>query len=401
MDINKCTDSNEKLFLYNYTHCDNESESLIKECRGIIKTSDGKIIVQTFNYTDEYLDTDAAGIHGRIQNIDEWHIRYSMEGTLIRVFYYDNEWYISTHKKLNAFKSRWSCRDTFGDIFRMGLQEVFGSECESDVLQEFLARLDKSKIYVFLLRSNHENRIVCQAHYVGKREQIVYVGFFTTPDFAFVLNNGVTESSIVDDVGDGSNDAESWLRALAAPKATVPVTTVDDLIALAGTVNPFEYQGLIMFHKQSRDHFKIVHHKYHDLSKLRDNNPNLRFRYLELRQDAEKIQQLYALYPRFADMFDDYEDILHKIARMILHFYVSRYIKNKYVTLPREEYLVMKKCHEWYLSDRVNNRIFTAKIMEFLNMEPPLNLYKMIRRFLANQPRDNWHVVIPQQTFRN
>lgn len=387
----KCTDSNGKLFLYNYTHCDNESETDIKECRGLVKSNEDKVVVKTFNYTEEYVDTEVEKITKKIPNIDDWDIRYSMEGTLIRVFFYDEEWYIATHKKLNAFKSRWSCRETFGDIFRKGLHDMFSSESVSDnILIEFLDQLDKTRTYLFLLRSNQENRIVCQAHFVKRNENIVYVGYFSD-SFRFHINNGEADTK--------------WLSSFIAPtKIDTPITSVADIFSVINEINHFEYQGLIFFNKHTNDHFKVVHHKYHELFLLRDNNPNLRFRYLELRNDPEKIKQLYTLYPRSADTFDEYENILYKIARMIYHFYVSRYIKNKYVTLPREEYMIMKKCHDWYLSDRVHNRIFTKKIMEFLGQEPPLHLYKMIRRFMANEPRQNyqnWNYQQAQHSFVN
>lgn len=376
----KCTDSNGKLNLYNYTECDNNSSPEIKMCRGVIKDLEENIVVQTFGYTDEYVTNDVDIIKDRLKNIEDWEIRYSLEGTLLRIFYYDEEWYITTHKKLNAFKSRWSCKDTFGEIFRKSLYEMFGSEAQTDdVLVEFYTQLDKEKIYLFLVRSNQENRIVCQTHYVKKNEKIVHVGSFDK-EFKFTLNNG----------GD-----EGWVGRLCVPLSPPPFQTSDEMIEYINNVNHFEYQGLIFFDKNSSDQFKIVNPTYHQLYVLRDNNPNLRFRYLEIRNDPEKVKQLYTLYPRSADIFDEYENIIYKIARMIYHFYVNRYIKNRYITLPREEYLIMKKCHDWYLSDRQNNRIFTNKIKEFLAEEPPLNLYKMIRQFIANnnnQPIKNNHM---------
>jgi hypothetical protein len=338
---------------------------------------DDNIVVQTFGYTDEYVTNDTDIIKERIKNIEDWDIRYSLEGTLLRIFYYDNEWYITTHKKLNAFKSRWSCKDTFGEIFRKSLYEMFGNEADTDdVLADFYGELDKEIIYLFLIRSNQENRIVCQAHYTKKNEKIIYVGSFDK-EFKFSLNKENSENA-------------GWLGRLCSPLSPPQFQSVDEVIEYINNINHFEHQGLIFFDKNSCDQFKIVNPAYHQLYLLRDNNPNLRFRYLEIRNDPEKVKQLYTLYPRSADIFDEYEDILHKIARMIYHFYVNRYIKNRYITLPREEYLIMKKCHEWYLSDRQNNRIFTNKIIEFLREEPPLSLYKMIRQFIANnQPVRN------------
>lgn len=375
----KCTDSNGKLSVFNYTFCDNQSNSDVKSTRGVVIDKDNQVIVKTFGYTDEFLLSDREEIERRLQNLGDWDVQYSLEGTLIRVFSYDNEWYISTHKKLNAFKSRWSCRETFGEIFRKGIHELFYEEAKmDDVLAEFLEGLDKEKVYLFLLRSNQENRIVCQAHFVKKLEKIIHVGCFDSEGH-FLINRG---------------DHGGWLGRMASPQF-IQVDTLDDVLAMVDNVNHFEYQGLIFFHKERPDQFKIVNPRYHELYQLRDNNPNLRFRYLELRNDPDKVRQLYALYPRSADIFDEYENTLYKIARMIYHYYVSRYIKNKYITLPREEYLIMKKCHDWYLSDRQNNRIFTAKIMEFLSQEPPLNLYKMIRQYMSNQPPRRYYPPVP------
>lgn len=370
----RCTDSDEKLSVYNYVHCDNQSDKETKSARGIVYDKDKNVIVKTFGYTDEYISSSRREAEERMGcNLSDWNVCHSMEGTLLRVFHYDNEWYLSTHKKLNAFRSRWSCRDTFGEIFRKNLYEIY--EEHDDLLNEFFSRLDKEKVYVFLLRNNNENRIVCQTHFIKNNERIVYVGFFEK-NGNFHLNQG--------------NPEEEWLQKMVFPKI-LDIETVDAVFETLQSINPYEYQGLIFFSKSSNDQFKVLHPRYAELFKLRDNNPNLRFRYLELRNDPDKKKQLYSLYPRSADVFDEYENILYKIARMIYHYYVSRYIKNKYVTLPREEYLIMKKCHDWYLCDRQNNRIFTSKIMEFLNEEPPLNLYKMIRQYMSNYQNNKPH----------
>ena len=74
-------------------------------------------------------------------------------------------------------------------------------------------------------------------------------------------------------------------------------------------------------------------------------------------------------------------DYLVKIFSFLLLLNTLRFIKKKYVTLPREEYMIMKKCHIWYMEDRQNNKVFTSKIMEFLNDDSALNIYKMIRHY--------------------
>ena len=90
---------------------------------------------------------------------------------------------------------------------------------------------------------------------------------------------------------------------------------------------------------------------------------------------------LYFLYPRFADTFDEYENALYDIARNINNNYIRRFIKKKYVTVPKEEYQVMKACHTWHLEDRAKNRISLRKVIDILNEQTPTNLNKIIRRY--------------------
>jgi hypothetical protein len=163
------------------------------------------------------------------------------------------------------------------------------------------------------------------------------------------------------------------------------ISSVDELLDRVEELDFNLYQGIIAQHKTNFKQIKIVNKEYEKYYQLRGNNPNVRFRYLELRNYPDKLNDFYYLYPKSATVFDQYEETLHKISRMIYHFYVNRYIKNQFVTLPKEEFLVMKKCHEWYCQDKKMNRVFSKKVMEILNNEPSLHLYKMIRRYNFNQ----------------
>jgi hypothetical protein len=104
-----------------------------------------------------------------------------------------------------------------------------------------------------------------------------------------------------------------------------------------------------------------------------------------VRKDPAMRTEIFNMYPTYQDNFLEYENIIYQIAKLVRYYYVQRYIKNKYVTLPKEEYILMKRCHEWYLQNREENRINVAKVMEILDTEQPVSLYKMIRRYQINQ----------------
>lgn len=355
-------DQDEGLKVLNYHECDRDSSDDLKKVRGWIQeTETGKILFETFPYTEEYNGDEEIPFLTKGQNIlEEWDIYYSMEGCLLRIFWYKDRWYISTNKKLNAFKSRWASRKSFGDIFRDGLVQTNGGN--ENILEVLLDQMDKSKIHLFLVRYNHENRVVCSA----------------PKDFEFVYF-----------IGSWDEEKKTLDREWKHPiKVNTPIaikeipTTIHDLV---NNVDIQKYQGVIFFHKKKNLQIKLYSNEYQRLYKIRNNNPNIRFRYLEVRQDPDVKQEFIRLYPLYEDLFLEYENILYQLAKLIRYYYIQRYIKNKYVTLPKEEYILMKKCHDWYLLNRVENKINVTKVLEILNNEEVLALYKMIRRFQINQ----------------
>ena len=49
----------------------------------------------------------------------------------------------------------------------------------------------------------------------------------------------------------------------------------------------------------------------------------------------------------------------------------------------------MKKCHDWYLTNREENKINVTKVLDIINNEEVMSQYKMIRRFQLNQANMN------------
>jgi hypothetical protein len=377
MDLIKITDSDENLEMRSYSECFNDSPQDLKEHRGLVyEKATQNVIARSFGYTDLYSlekQEEKDKIAELFTNLENWDFFYSFEATLLRVFYYKSKWYIITHKKLDAFKSRWSCRDTFGDLFALALSKIFEQKVEF-VIPWFCGKLDNTKTYFFLLKTNNENRIVCQYDY--KSDKLIFLGTMESGSGENIENKKNAFTMELPEI--------AIFSAFSRPQK-VEIESTEDLLQKTEALNHFEYQGILAMNKETFKQVRVFNTQYKNFYDLRGNNPNLRFRYLELRNDPDKLKLLYFLYPKSADIFDQYEDTLYKISRMIYHFYVNRYIKNQFITLPKEEFIIMKKCHDWYLTDRKNNRIFSKKVMEFMLEEQPLNLYKMIRRFHLNQ----------------
>jgi hypothetical protein len=89
---------------------------------------------------------------------------------------------------------------------------------------------------------------------------------------------------------------------------------------------------------------------------------------------------LYHLYPNWEDRFEDIENTLWEIGRSIYTAYVQRFIKKRFVTVPTEEFMVIRECHKWHEDDRAVNRISINKVIDTMNRQTPTSLNRMIRR---------------------
>lgn len=361
-EVIRVMDSSPLLELYSYDQCHNETDHQIRQCRGYIYTTQKEeLIASNFGYTQVYTMTDdlscteLLGEESRWST--EWVFQYSMEGTLLRLFYFQDRWHLVTNKKLDAYRSRWSSRLSFGELMEIAISKTMHISYAS-----FLESLDPLNMYLFLLRSNHDTRIVCHVH--PKMDLIIFLGCSSLGEFHYL----------------SFQELPHVLPELPRP-TVLPIKHRNDLLHYMNHINVMQYQGILATRVgQNNDQIKFLHPQYASLSEIRGNNPNLRYRYLELRQDPEKVKLLYYLYPRQTELFDSMEGSLHHLSRILYRFYVSRYMKNQFITLPKEEYRVLKKCHEYYLQNKQMNRIYSSKIIDILNSEPTLSLYKMIRR---------------------
>ena len=377
------------LDLYCYVKCADNENPTVKACRGVVM-SGGKLVLQTFGYTPEFLVSARDSIQEYIgDSLNEYRVFDSHEGSLLRVFYAGNKWYVSTHRKLDAYRSKWASRESFGEIFENALAAEYaenedlrgrvgviepGQSASADegtparrLQKAFFGTLDKDKCYCFLVRNTSENRIVCQP---PERPTLYHVGTF-------------------DKLGGFELD-----RDVGVPRPLEnKFTSLDEALNYAKELNPDELQGVILF--SGAKHVKILTDEYSKLFSVRGNEPSVKYRYLQVRMNNSTTDLLYQLYPRYTEIFEDYENKLYAIAQGIYSAYVQRFIKKQYVTVPKEEYQVMRACHSWHLEDRGKNRISQRKVVEKLNEQTPTNLNKMIRHYTTQSEEDKKTGTVP------
>jgi hypothetical protein len=365
----RMTDKNEEtgLELFCYNHCDNNESDFVKKCRGVV-FHDGKLVMSAYPYTDEYSHTELNVLEKVLTNFSKWTFFEAYEGTLLRMFYFSGTWFLTTHRKLNAFRSKWSSKDSFGTLFKRALSTCFKDVPNESILETFQNGLDKNRQYMFLVRNTHENRIVSDPPKNG--EPLVYhVGTFIDGKL-----------DLFDQVG------------LPKPKK-LNFLNIDELVDYVSKINYKEAQGVMCFGPNSTPgvvqgtpgvvQCKVYNSLYHELSRVRGNIPSVKFRYLQVRMTKDLVNKLYSLYPDMIETFEDYEKTLGKIAEYIYNAYTQRFISRYVVTVPVEEYQVVKDCHKWFLLNPRKHYISIQKVISELNKQPPTNLNRMIRRHKA------------------
>lgn len=354
-------DEENNLDLYCYVKCDNNSSESLKKCRGVVFNEEN-VVMCAFPYTDEYVFDDKENVEKIFKSRIKVYDAY--EGALIRMFYFKTKWYITTHRKLNAFESKWASKQSFGTCFKQALyQEIKNNKNLSDklsgeerFLEKFQNTLNKDNQYMFVVRNTHYNRIVCIP---PESPSLFHVG-------TFVNNKLVLDDNI----------------EVSKPKSH-EFKDVEELQNYVKNVDYMKTQGVIVF-TENKKQYKILNDNYNELFMARGNQPSINFRYLQVRMNKDMVDKLYYLYPEMVKNFEDYEDILYEVGKIIYNSYVNRYIKKQYVSLPKEEFVVMKKCHSWHLENRRLNRISINVVMDIINEQYPTNLNRMIKRFRNN-----------------
>ncbi len=387
-------DPDHKFALYCYTDCVDDSPLPVKNTRGVIirkETLEGEpvgtdtIVMDSLTYTREYVPDE-------LQNsltMDKTNMRFfvALEGTLLRVFNSRTEnkegestlanvvskWFLSTHRKLDAFRSRWASKESFGSLFESTIKSMTGF-----TLEEFYDRLNPEYQYIFLLLNNNDNKIVCNP---PSEPTILHVGTFIDGKF-------ITPSTITKETSSEIENALSCNSRLNdIPGCTeLHFTSVEEIEVYVRNCDWTKMQGVIAF--KDKFNFRVVHPEYKRLSELRGREKSIMYKYLQVRMNDKDVKDLYTLYPDFVPRFKEYEKTLFEVARYIYNSYVNRYIKKIYTRVPPDHFTVMVAAHEWHSESRETNKISLEKIIKFMNEQSAQNLNMMIKNTLKEKKEE-------------
>lgn len=368
-DINDddIVDTFEDLKLYHFDKCENTSSKSVKELRGNIYDFADKLVCKTFPFVSEYTKDEWKKIERNEKNVEYFK---AVEGTLVRLYIYNNKWHLSTHKKINAFDSYWGSNDSYGTMFIQALKYHFMNENEekemeveneSHIFDRFCEKLNPDHVYAFILTPNNDSRIVCEVF----ESPVFYVCGVFDKDGKYL---GLIDENI------------DKLNLYTLEK----VNNFDEI----DNINHFEHPGLIMYKTNddgSIDEIvKIITNDYAKLAKLRNNQSNIKYRYFELRNNQNSSLENYKMFADFLALyknrdrdFKSFESDYLRLNELVFDEYRSRHVNKNFKMLGKHLHFILLQCHGHYKNTGIaltRNDVLT--ILDKQNARTILNLLR-------------------------
>ena len=348
-----------ELFLIHNTDKSNVSLKIVRECNGIIlEKNTFKILCYTF---DKCSDSET---FDKTINLDNLYVEKTTEGTLVRLFYYNNQWRLSSKKCINAYKSKWLSEKNFGLLFE---------ECIN--YNEIVTKLDINYCYSFII-THPENRMVVRylqpiVYHISTRDLRSLSEIYINIDVQKTIREFINKDNLEEFINNN--------------------ITNNNILNLQTVIN---HEGYI-FIDNNFNRQKVRTPIFNKVRNLWGNTNNRFYRYLELRCDVNTLNEYLTYFDDDKEQFLEYEKRIGTIAQNILELYISKHIKKENIKIP---YFFSKIIYNLH-GDFIKNKVVTNynKIMLVLLETPPKKIMFMINHLI----KYNNHLNNPENAVDN
>lgn len=228
-------------------------------------------------------------------------VDYCEDGTVIRLYYYNNKWFTATRRCIDAKYSYWSGLQNFDEMFW-------------DVIEDkelFLSTLDTRETYFFVLKHT-DNRIVVK----NQESSLVYLGSVNNLtltesfEFGYKQHNILKTEKVKLDTFNCNNNVN-----------------INDLVNVSKTSSK---RGLIIT-THTGVKYKLDFEEFTSLKELRGNTPYIRMRILELLSDKEKLASFMQNYNEYMMTYNMITGQLNELVRNIHKLYIDTHVKRRFI----------------------------------------------------------------------
>jgi hypothetical protein len=309
--LNVKHDTENNLYIAKHCHKSDTSLQLVQESDGTILDSEATVVCYSGPYHEIMTVSDL-----RESDIDlsTSTITESLDGTMIRLYYHNNQWCVATKGHTDASKSKWSSDKNFRQLFDEALENH--PEYSTDTFCTHCT-------YVFLLQHT-DNKIVCPV----EKNQVFLVDVF---------NNKTLECTTASDVFN-----------FQRPRSLGPMSI--DQLSVFVTLGEETVKGVMI---TTSDHRRIcvLSELYENRQHLKGNQVDMERQYLTLRS-GNNHYKFTSQFPEYVDMVKTLESNLRSNTNHIHSLYMAKHIKKQQVTTTPEENKILFSIHGFYLRTR-------------------------------------------------
>lgn len=278
-------------------------------CNGIILEKEtNKTICNIFSVVKEYPDSY------NYNNFEELCVEEAIDGTLIKVYYYNDQWRVATNRCIDAKTAFWICNQSFYDLFMEAAKSIN------------FAHLNKTYSYAFILQ-HPKNRNVTKYN----KTNIVYIYSY----------DNVNNVEVVDES----------LLFLDRPKK-FKFASWDEMMSSLSTMN-YSQEGYMIYNK-NREITKIVNPNFKMVKDMKGNTPDMVYRCLVLYK-LGKMDEFLGIYPEYTHNFNYIKTFLYNLSNKIYMLYTSRHVKKQPVSVPPHYDIILNHLHKDYIQSNNNN----------------------------------------------
>lgn len=341
-----------KLFMLSFEDTADFNNPIVRQANGtIFEKNTNKLIHYAFEKCydgikeeinlDEELDFTKIDINENskdiyVKQIENYSVELYFEGSLIKLYYYQNEWKISTSRHINADRNYWASNKSFKHLFVEALKYTYNL----DSLDNYLNLLDKNCTYTLLMQ-HPENNMVCSS---------------CVPILYNINKIDMTNEKLIEERLDKDN-------------LTVDLK-IQDLDR-----HTKNYMVYIENENGTISRIKLLSQKFMELKVIRSNNADIAHTYLEYLKDQKKLDELICKFPEHYETFDKMNQLIEKTCINIHNLYYQIYINKSVINIPKYYLQTLKQLHGQYKRTKqpirledVTNKIYSLdhKIISYI-----------------------------------
>ncbi len=324
----------DKLYMVSFTDLSDYTDNLTREANGVILDKENNNVVHfSFNKCYDGIKNKNTEIidckylkdfYSNEVNEENIVIEEYNEGSLIKVYYFEDRWNISTSRTLEADKTYWTSKKSFEELFNESVDE------------EFYDYLDKDYCYTYLL---------------------------IHPEIKMVVDNKDINVKFVNKV-----NLNTFEECIYKEKQD---------ITLEEATNSTNKNYIVYYTEENGKtiRIKLLNKEYIALKLLRGEIHDIGLRYLEVYEDFGELMK--SKFPQCKKKFEIIDTLLFKTSKYIQNLYFEKYVKKLEVEIPKKFEITIRQLHYNYRKTREYITIGKVKT-HLINISNPKSIAYII-----------------------